>query len=63
MPKLWHYTLNTADTFDCSQKVFQPDVLKLLRPIAQRTVLEGQAESPLPEPLALYSVNWVRSWW
>lgn len=57
MANLWHYTLNTADTFDCSQKTFQPDVLKLLRPIAQRAVLEGQTESPLPGPLARYSVK------
>lgn len=57
MPKLLHYTLNTADTFDCSKKRYQPEVLKLLRPIAQRAILEGQTDSPLPQPLDRYSVK------
>ena len=57
MTKLLHYTLNTADTLDCSQKQYQPGTLKLLQPIAQRATLEGQSEGPLPHPLERYSVK------
>ncbi|MBD2239017.1 hypothetical protein H6G35_20770 [Aulosira sp. FACHB-113] len=57
MPQLLHYTLNTDNTFDCSNKQYQPETLKLLHPIAARAILGGKAEDPLPYPFEDYTVN------
>jgi hypothetical protein len=52
-----HYTINTADIFDCSQKQFQRSAIKTLRPIADRAIAEGQTQSALPNSLSQYSVK------
>jgi hypothetical protein len=57
MTNLLHYTLNTADTFDCGGKQFDPGAIKLLRPIALRALAEGQTQTELPEPFSRYSVK------
>lgn len=57
MPQLLHYTLNTDNTFDCSQKAYQPETLKLLHPMAARAISEGKAEDPLPYPFEDYTVK------
>lgn len=57
MPKLWHYTLNSSDTADCSRKRFDPQSLALLRPLARRAILEEHTEAPLPSPLQEFSVK------
>ncbi len=54
---LIHYTLNTGDTFDCSAKKFHKDVLSLLKPMANRALIEGQSSSVLPNPLAGFNVK------
>jgi hypothetical protein len=48
--RLWHYTLNTADSFDCSFKKFDPSVLNLLQPLAIKAKEEGRIQAPLPSP-------------
>ncbi len=57
MIPLLHYTLNTADTFDCINKNFDPSAIRLLRPIAIRAIAEGQTQTQLPAPFDRYSVK------
>ena len=52
-----HYTLNTANTFQCSSKNYDREALQLLRPLAQKAFLEGQAIAPLPQPFEAFSVK------
>jgi hypothetical protein len=55
--KIVHYTLNTANTFNCSQKTYHATAIATLKPIAFRAIQEGQAQSPLPQPLEQYIVK------
>lgn len=52
-----HYTLNTADTADLSRKAFDPSVIALLMPLANRAKEEGQTQGPIPAPMNDYSVK------
>lgn len=52
-----HYTLNSADTFDCSQKPYDRLALNLLKPLARRALVEGQTAASLPPPLEAYRVE------
>jgi hypothetical protein len=54
---LLHYTLNTANTFDCATKTFKAEAIAWLKPIAVRAIQEGQTQSALPQPLDKYSVK------
>ena len=55
--QLIHYTLNTADTYDCSAKKFDPQAIKKLKPIATRAISEGSTRSDLPAPFEDYNVK------
>jgi hypothetical protein len=52
-----HYTLNTADFFDCSRKRFDKNAIARLAPIAQRARAEGQTQTQLPAPLNDWSAK------
>lgn len=54
---LIHYTLNTADSFDCSQKEFKLDAIRSIQPIARWAMAEGSIQMVLTKPLNDFSVN------
>lgn len=55
--RLVHYTINSADTFDCSSKNFDATVIRSLAPIVNRAIAEVQTQSALPSPMEAYSVK------
>lgn len=57
MPHLIHYTLNTADIFDCSRKHFHKDALKSVQPLVNRAIAEGQTQTALPSPLNSFTAK------
>ncbi len=57
MAKLIHYTINTADTFDCSSKEYGKDALKILHPVATLATIQKTARQKLPPPFDSYNVK------
>lgn len=52
-----HYTVNTADTFDCTVKQFNPNALRILQPLVSQAIANNQVTEALPSPLNHYRVK------
>jgi len=58
---MWHYTINTADTFNFSRKPFDTHLRSAVQPLVKLASSDCITIQPLPEPFNAFSILLIAS--